>query len=128
MQLLSNRKSACLGLTTFTTIALLAAPALAGDRLNLRVGDVVLTENASTGYVWKFNPEASHHTELFGVAEGGYIPGDKPGAPGKHIFKIMPTGSGTAMAVFDYLRPWEPGAPVNRYAVHIKITAERSGK
>lgn len=128
MQLLSNRKSACLGLTAFAAVALLAAPASAGGRLHLKIGHVVLTENASTGYVWKFNPEASHHAELFGVADGGYVPsGGPPGSPGKHTFKILPVGTGTAVAVFDYLRPWQPGAPINRYAVRIDIGAQPTG-
>ncbi|MFC0242455.1 protease inhibitor I42 family protein [Rhodopseudomonas telluris] len=129
MQLLSNRKSTCLGLTALTAVALLAAPALAGDQLKLRVGHVVLTENPSTGYIWKYNPDASKHPELFNVADGGSIPsGGPPGSPGKHVFKILPVASGQATAVFDYLRPWEPGAPANRYAVQIAISAQQVGK
>ncbi|HEY8066528.1 MAG TPA: protease inhibitor I42 family protein [Methylosinus sp.] len=77
---------------------------------------IQFVENPSTGYVWRFDREASKNPAIARVGEGGFAPSggrsDHPlvGAPGRRSFRIEGVAAGRARLVFVVDRPWEKRA------------------
>ena len=98
------------------------------DTIRLVVGaarTIELGENPSTGYGWRLNESMSRNLALVSVNDAGFVPRptDRPlvGAPGMRRYRITARGPGTAVAVFDYVRPWERVAPARRHTLTIEI-------
>lgn len=115
-------------------MALIAgAPAHAksgGATVRLTVGEstmVTLASNPSTGYGWRINTARSANLGAVAVEEIGYQsgPGQMPGAPGVHRWRVTAKAPGGVKIVFDYARPWEHVAPANRYTLRVKISGAR---
>ncbi|WP_024879726.1 protease inhibitor I42 family protein [Methylosinus sp. LW3] len=97
-------------------------------RLSLAKGEtrtIEFVENPSTGYVWRFDREASENPAIVRVGDGGFTPaGDAPdralvGAPGRRFFRIEAVTAGRARLVFVEERPWEKRA-VQRRTIEIQ--------
>jgi inhibitor of cysteine peptidase len=112
-------------------VALLAGTAGAadsGETIRLAVGGtrtIALSENPSTGYLWRLNETASRDLALVAVADAGYTasPSGRIGAPGVRRFTLTARRPGTAAIVFEYVRPWESRAPARRHMVTVEIAA-----
>jgi len=98
-------------------------------RLSLAKGEtrmIEFVENPSTGYVWRFDREASENPAIVRVGEGGFMPAggepDRPlvGAPGRRRFRVEAVAAGRARLVFVEERPWEK-RPVQRRAVEVRV-------
>jgi predicted secreted protein len=92
-------------------------------RLSLAKGEtrtIDFVENPSTGYVWRFDREASENPAIMRVRDGGFTPAggapDRPlaGAPGRRFFRIEAVAAGRARLVFVEERPWEKRAVQRR--------------
>jgi inhibitor of cysteine peptidase len=86
---------------------------------------IALPETAGTGFGWRVNAEASSNLAVVAIAdEGMAVPSSSPpiGATGERQYRITALRPGTAIAVFDYLRPWEHVAPARRRTVTIEIS------
>jgi inhibitor of cysteine peptidase len=98
------------------------------ETIRLLVGGartIGLTENPSTGYRWSLNQAASRNLALIAIADAGFASRTQGkrivGAPGTRRFRVTARSPGTALAVFDYSRPWERVAPARRHSVTIEI-------
>ena len=117
-----------LGLVMLTAVlASSFGPACAQESQTLRLAVgrssvITLEDNPSTGYRWQLNNAASGNLSLVGIADAGFVRDSKLiGAPGQRRFGITARQPGTAVAVFDYARPWEQVTPARRHTVTIKI-------
>ncbi len=118
------------GLLLLTAMAVSAPARAAEDSETIRLvagssAVIALTENPSTGYRWRLNKEASTDLPLVAISDAGFdAGGGKPliGAPGTRRFRIVARRSGIAIAVFDYVRPWEHAAGSRRHTVNIHAT------
>lgn len=85
---------------------------------------VELTENPSTGYVWRFDAERSKNAGIVKVVDQGFSPpaADRPpvGAPGRHRWSLEGLSAGSAALVFVNLRPWED-RPVREHSVAVTV-------
>jgi inhibitor of cysteine peptidase len=85
---------------------------------------VELTENPSTGYVWRLDSQRSKNAGIVKVVDQGFSPpaSDRPpvGAPGRHRWSLEAVGAGRAELVFVNLRPWED-RPVREHAVAVEV-------
>lgn len=115
-------------------LALIAgAPADAktgGATVRLAVGGstmVTLASNPSTGYGWRINTARSVNLGAVAIEDIGYQsgPGQMPGAPGVHRWRVTAKAPGDVRIVFDYARSWEHVAPANRYTLRVKIGRAR---
>jgi predicted secreted protein len=110
-----------------TALASSLAPACAEESQTLRLAAgrssvISLKDNPSAGYGWQLNNAASRNLALVGIADAGFVRDSKlVGAPGQRRFGITARQPGTAVAVFDYARPWERVAPARRHTVTIRI-------
>jgi inhibitor of cysteine peptidase len=96
------------------------------EAIHLAVGGstvITLTENPSTGYRWQLADLASRNLSLVSISDAGFTRSVSGliGAAGLRLFKIAARRAGTAVAVFDYVRPWEHVAPARRHVVTIDI-------
>jgi len=133
--LLTMRKSAVASCAGAVFSALLWAGAtgaatLSDETIHLAPGavaTVALSENPSTGYRWQINQEQSANLAVVQISDAGYEPSSsrRIGAPGMHRWRVKASANGTARIVFDYLRPWEHGAPARRHTVRIEIGPSR---
>lgn len=101
-----------------------------GATVRLTVGastTVTLASNPSTGYGWRINTARSANLGAVAIEEIGYRsgPGQLPGAPGLHRWRVIAKAPGDVRIVFDYARPWEHVAPANRYTLRVKIGGAR---
>lgn len=107
-----------------TTLLFWASVAHAAEVLRLAPGastPVELTENPSTGYSWRIDPDASAGLEHVAIVDGGHRRGaNMPGAPGTHRWTVRAVSPGETNIVFAYQRPWEP-APVETRQVTIEV-------
>jgi inhibitor of cysteine peptidase len=108
--------------------ALIASPAQAETPETVRLAagattTIALTQNPSTGYRWRLNGAASRNLSLVRIADAGFTPGasGRLGAPGLQRFSIAARRPGTAVAVFEYARPWERVAALRRHVVTIVV-------
>jgi inhibitor of cysteine peptidase len=106
--------------------SLAPAGAQEGRTIRLAVGAssaIALSENPSTGYRWQLDGAASRNLALISVSDAGFTSGasGRLGAPGTRRFSITGRQPGTAVAVFDYARPWERVAPARRYVVTVEV-------
>ena len=91
-----------------------------GDTVGLIAGGsttIALPGNPTTGYSWRLNRAASTNLGVVRIADGGFVRpvgGPPIGAPGEQRFSITAQRPGSAVAVFEYLRPWERGIPPAR--------------
>lgn len=85
---------------------------------------VQLTENPSTGYVWRFDAERSKNAGIVKVVDEGFSPpaSDRPpvGAPGRHRWSLEGVSAGSAALIFVNLRPWEH-QPVREHSVAVTV-------
>jgi predicted secreted protein len=120
-----------LALVLAAWMALFAMPGRAEDSselIRLAVGGahtVALSENPSTGYRWRMDEGESRDLALVAITDAGYTASEsrRIGAPGVRRFTITARRPGTAVAVFEYARPWERVAPARRHVVTIEIGA-----
>jgi inhibitor of cysteine peptidase len=132
MQLLCHRRRWLAGLAV-ALVASMPAPLRAqdsGQTVRLKVGGsatIVLPENPSTGYRWRLNTGASSNLAAVTVDDAGFsraASGGPPiGAPGERRFQVTARRAGRAVAVFEYARPWEQGAPARIHRAAIEIAA-----
>ena len=112
-------------LTTVLASSFGPACAQESQTLRLAVGGtrvITLKGNPSTGYGWQVNNAASKDLSRVDIADAGFVRDSKLiGAPGQHRFSITARRPGTAVAVFDYARPWEKVAPARQHTVTIRI-------
>jgi predicted secreted protein len=95
----------------------------------LRQGDtveVVLEENASTGYLWT----AVEVPDGLTMLEDGVTPPEhvQPGAGGTHWFRFRADRTSSGSLVLELRRPWEREASaVERFEVHISRDGAAGG-
>ena len=99
-----------------------------GQPVQMRAGDnleIVLPENASTGYRWTIAPESESSAapvlrEGKQSAEGA---GSPPGKPGLRIFRFDAVQSGSVQLLFRYARPWEKDkAPAREFMIQVVVS------
>jgi predicted secreted protein len=85
---------------------------------------VELTENPSTGYVWRFDAQRSTNAAIVKLVDQGYSrpASDRPpiGAPGRHRWSLEGVSAGRAVLTFVNLRPWED-RPVREHTVAVEV-------
>ena len=85
---------------------------------------VELTENPSTGYVWRFDAERSKNAAIVKLVDQGFSrpASDRPpiGAPGRRRWSLEGVSAGRAELTFVNLRPWED-RPVREHVVAVKV-------
>jgi len=119
------RRACLIAIAAFaTSLAPLRAEEM--ETIHLAVGGtavITLMENPSTGYRWQLAGPASRNLALVSISDGGFTRGANGliGAAGLRRFKIAARRAGTAVAVFDYVRPWEHVAPARRQVVTIDV-------
>jgi predicted secreted protein len=83
-----------------------------------------MTENPSTGYVWRLDAQRSTNLAIVRIVDQGFSPGggDRPlvGAPGRRRWSIEALTTGRAKLIFVNERPWE-GRPVGEYVVDVDV-------
>jgi inhibitor of cysteine peptidase len=116
------------GLFAIAAFAASLAPLRAqeNETIHLAIGGatvIALPENPSTGYGWRLARPASRNLALVSVSNAGFARSTSGliGAPGVRQFRIAARRPGTAVAVFDYIRPWEHVAPARRHVVTIDV-------
>ncbi|HZS30831.1 MAG TPA: protease inhibitor I42 family protein [Gaiellaceae bacterium] len=82
---------------------------------------VTLPSNASTGYHWK----------LTVIPAGGIVrsvshryvapKSNRPGAPGKEIWRFRAAGKGGTVLGLGYVRSWQAHKPARRFVVKIRV-------
>ena len=84
---------------------------------------IALKENPSTGYRWQIDVNTSRNLSLVEISDAGFAAGASDsrmvGVPGQRRFSITARQTGTALAVFNYARPWEHITPIRRHSVTI---------
>ncbi|MGD9543045.1 MAG: protease inhibitor I42 family protein [Methylocystis sp.] len=103
----------------------IAFPAQAGDVIRLAPGrgaNFSLQENATTGYSWRIDRNASRNLGILSISDGGRSVGRRRmvGSPSVRHWKIRALKPGHAEIVFAYQRPWEP-APVKTRSVAVEV-------
>ncbi len=82
---------------------------------------LTLASNASTGYRWKFVKQPVRGVVRL-VSHRYVAPGNnKPGAPGKEIWRFRAVGKGSTALRFRYIRPWQPNKPAQRVGIAIRV-------
>jgi predicted secreted protein len=85
---------------------------------------VELSENPSTGYVWRFDVQRSKNAAIVKIADQGFsrAPSDRPpiGAPSRHRWSLEGLSAGHAELIFVNLRPWED-RPVREHVVAVEV-------
>jgi predicted secreted protein len=85
---------------------------------------VELTENPSTGYVWRFDAQRSKNAAIVKLVDQGFSrpTSDRPpiGAPGRHRWSLEGVSAGRAELTFVNLRPWED-RPVREHVVAVEV-------
>lgn len=107
-----------------------SAMAQTSETIHLAVGAskvLTLSENPSTGYKWHMNTAHSSNLAAVRISDLGYQHASSHllGAPGTHRWRITGGMPGHVRIVFDYLRPWEHGAPAKRHVVNVEVTKSR---
>jgi inhibitor of cysteine peptidase len=86
--------------------------------------EIELTENPSTGYVWRFDAQRSKNAGIVKLVDRGYSrpASDRPpiGAPGRHRWSLEGVSAGHAVLTFVNLRPWED-RPVREHTVAVEV-------
>jgi inhibitor of cysteine peptidase len=86
--------------------------------------EIELTENPSTGYVWRFDAQRSKNAAIAKLVDQGYSrpASDRPpiGAPGRHRWLLKGVSAGRAVLTFVNLRPWED-RPVREHTVAVDV-------
>ncbi|WP_424362345.1 protease inhibitor I42 family protein [Methylocystis parvus] len=99
-------------LTVAAVVLFAMTQGAAAETLRLAPGEsapLQFSENPSTGYGWRIDPQASVALDRVQITDEGHKPGaDKPGAPGTHSWVIRAVAPGKGRIVFTYQRPWEP--------------------
>lgn len=85
---------------------------------------ISLTENPSTGYVWRFDPDGSTNAGIVKVTDLGFVRPHSAqpmaGAAGLHRWSIEGLRSGRAKLHFFNSRPWE-GTPAKQQTIPIEV-------
>lgn len=85
---------------------------------------VELTENPSTGYVWRFDVQRSKNAAIVKLVDQDFSrpASDRPpiGAPGRHRWSLEGVSAGRAELTFVNLRPWED-RPVREHVVAVEV-------
>lgn len=120
---------ACLIAIAALAVSLAPLRAEETETIRLAVGGttvITLTESPSTGYRWQLAGPASRNLSLVSISDAGFTRSTSGliGAAGLRRFKIAARRPGTAVAVFDYVRPWEHVAPARRHVVTIDIAPQ----
>ncbi|MGD9658341.1 MAG: protease inhibitor I42 family protein [Methylocystis sp.] len=102
-----------------------ASPSQAGDAIRLAPGRSAifsLQENATTGYSWRIDQDASRNLGILSISDGGRSGSRRRmvGSPSVRHWNIRALKPGQAEIVFVYQRPWEP-APVQTRSVEVKV-------
>lgn len=86
--------------------------------------EIELTENPSTGYVWRFDAQRSKNAAIVKLVDQGFSrpASDRPpiGAPGRHRWSLEGVSAGRAVLTFVNLRPWED-RPVREHTVAVEV-------
>lgn len=104
---------------------IIGLPAHAGDVKRLAPGRstiFTLQENATTGYSWRIDRNASRNLGILSISDGGRSGGRRRmvGSPSLRHWKIRALKPGRAEVVFVYQRPWEP-APVKSRSIEVEV-------
>ena len=89
-------------------------------------GDFIfsLTENPTTGYVWRFDPKGSTNAGVVDVTDLGFSRPQQAqpliGAPGVHRWSITGIRAGRASLHFINSRPWE-GTPMQQRTIAVEV-------
>jgi predicted secreted protein len=80
--------------------------------------EVVLAENPGTGYRWHVSRDPAPRC----VAAGDkFVPGNRPGAPGVHVWRWRAAQPGTAELAFELRRRWE-SKPARSFALRLIVS------
>ncbi|MBN2831500.1 MAG: protease inhibitor I42 family protein [Candidatus Omnitrophica bacterium] len=82
--------------------------------IRARLGEnftITLESNATTGYTWEFSKPLDKEfvrltNTFYETKETGLV-----GAPGKQVWIFEALKTGTVTIAFEYIRPWDKGAP-----------------
>jgi predicted secreted protein len=90
------------------------------EHVNLNVGDELrlrITENATTGYIWRQAAALPHGVVMLGDE---ILPGiGGTGAAGKHEFRYSCTVPISTRLRFELARPWQIRQPIKTTSVEI---------
>ena len=108
------------------TLAFLTGERAFAEEMLLKPGAVevvTLSENASTGFAWRLDADASQGLNVVvAVSDAGHRDGaTMPGAPGTHRWSIRALKAGTATVTLVYQRPWEKTAPAQTRRFNIRV-------
>jgi inhibitor of cysteine peptidase len=85
---------------------------------------ISLSENPTTGYVWRFDPQGSTNATIVNITDLGFSrpQSGQPlvGAPGLHRWSVEGMRSGRARLLFVNSRPWE-GPPVRQQTIAVEV-------
>lgn len=85
---------------------------------------ISLSENPTTGYVWRFDARGSTNAAIVNVNDLGFSrpASTRPlvGAPGVHRWSIEGLRAGSARLRFINSRPWE-GRPVRQQTIAVEV-------
>ncbi|MEZ5787209.1 MAG: protease inhibitor I42 family protein [Xanthobacteraceae bacterium] len=128
MVISSHSARAAASALAIVIVATSATTAVAqGSPIQLVLGErkvISLSENPTTGYVWRFDPRGSTNAAIVTVHDLGF---SRPkatrslvGAPGIHRWSIEGLRAGRARLRFINSRPWE-GRPVRRQTIAVEV-------
>lgn len=85
---------------------------------------ISLTENPTTGYVWRFDPQGSTNAGIVNVSDLGFARPQPTqpmvGAPGLHRWSVAGVRAGKARLHFVKSRPWE-GTPAEQQTIAVEV-------
>jgi inhibitor of cysteine peptidase len=119
---------AALAALTAAVVALSATTAVAQTSpVQLTPGGrtiISLSENPTTGYVWRFDPQGSTNATIVNVTDLGFSRPQSAqpvvGAPGLHRWSVEGVRAGRARLLFVNSRPWE-GHPVRQQTIAVEV-------
>ena len=96
-----------------------------GQTLDLPIGQVIelrLAENPTTGYRWTFVANGAPACVVLG--DRFDPPVGPPGRGGEHTWQIKGVTIGECDIAMQYSRSFQPDAPGQSFALHVRVTRQ----